>query len=101
MKPAIVFVCLGMPKQELWAMGHRHEIDASVVLCVGAALEFALGQKRRAPAWMQRAGFEWLWRLVSEPRRLWRRYLVQSLRFVRLLRRERAASIEKRHAARH
>lgn len=99
-KPAVVFVCLGMPKQELWAMGHRNEIDASVVMCVGAALEFALGQKRRAPEWMQRAGFEWLWRLISEPRRLWRRYLVQSLRFARLLRLERAASIEKRQADR-
>ena len=99
-RPAIVFACLGMPKQELWAMGHRHEIDASVVMCVGAALEFALGQKRRAPAWMQRAGFEWLWRLLSEPRRLWRRYLLQSLRFARLLRRERAASLEKRQAGR-
>jgi len=99
-RPAIVFACLGMPKQELWAMGHRNEIDASVVMCVGAALEFALGHKRRAPAWMQRAGFEWLWRLLSEPRRLWRRYLVQSLRFARLLRRERAANIQNRQAER-
>ncbi|MCZ2498409.1 WecB/TagA/CpsF family glycosyltransferase [Xylophilus sp. Kf1] len=99
-RPAIVFACLGMPKQERWAMGHRHEIDASVVMCVGAALEFALGQKRRAPAWMQRIGFEWLWRLLSEPRRLWRRYLVQSLRFARLLRQERADAIRKQQARR-
>lgn len=99
-KPAIVFACLGMPKQERWAVGHRDEIDASVVMCVGAALEFALGQKRRAPAWMQSMGFEWLWRLLSEPRRLWRRYLVQSLRFARLLRRERAAFLANRESGR-
>lgn len=99
-RPAIVFVCLGMPKQERWAIGHRQAIDASLVMCVGAALEFALGQKRRAPAWMQQMGFEWLWRLLSEPRRLWRRYLVQSLRFARLLRRERVASLQRRQAGR-
>jgi len=94
--PAIVFVCLGMPKQERWAITHRTRISASLVMCVGAAMEFALGQKRRAPHWMQHNGFEWLWRLVSEPRRLWRRYLVQSLRFVRLLRHERAEAARRR-----
>ncbi|WPB56107.1 WecB/TagA/CpsF family glycosyltransferase [Xylophilus sp. GOD-11R] len=91
-RPAIVFVCLGMPKQERWAIAHRPTISASLVLCVGAAMEFALGQKHRAPQWMQRNGLEWFWRLVHEPRRLWRRYLVQSLGFLRLLRQERAAA---------
>ncbi len=91
-RPSIVFVCLGMPKQERWAIVHRARISASLVMCVGAAMEFALGHKRRAPQWMQRNGLEWAWRLVSEPRRLARRYLVQSLRFVRLLRLERAAA---------
>lgn len=91
-RPAIVFVCLGMPKQEIWAIQHRYKVSASLVMCVGAAMEFALGQKRRAPKWMQRAGFEWAWRLANEPRRLWRRYLVQSLGFLRLLWRERAVA---------
>lgn len=94
-QPAIVFVCLGMPKQETWAIKHRDHISASLVMCVGAALEFALGQKRRAPMWMQRSGLEWLWRLVSEPRRLWRRYLVQSVRFIRLLWNERTVSAQR------
>lgn len=87
-KPGIVFVCLGMPKQERWAFAHRDAMQAQLVLCVGAAMEFALGFKSRAPQWMQRAGLEWFWRLASEPRRLWRRYIVQGSRFAGLLRRE-------------
>jgi N-acetylglucosaminyldiphosphoundecaprenol N-acetyl-beta-D-mannosaminyltransferase len=63
-------------------------MQAGVVMCVGAAMEFALGFKTRAPMWMQRAGLEWFWRLASEPRRLWRRYIVQGSRFAGLLRRE-------------
>jgi|SRR5580765_4143259 len=87
-RPGLVFVCLGMPKQERWALAHRDEMQAGVVLCVGAAMEFALGLKSRAPLWMQQAGLEWFWRLVSEPRRLWRRYIVQGVRFIGVLRRE-------------
>jgi len=87
-RPAIVFVCLGMPKQERWAMAQRQHMQAGVVMCVGAAMEFALGFKARAPKWMQKSGLEWTWRLASEPRRLWRRYIVQGSRFVGLLRRE-------------
>ncbi|QHI99879.1 WecB/TagA/CpsF family glycosyltransferase [Xylophilus rhododendri] len=94
-QPAMVFVCLGMPKQETWAMLHRSSLATSVVMCVGAALEFALGHKRRAPLWMQRHGMEWLWRLATEPRRLWRRYLVQSVRFIRLLWNERTISAQR------
>lgn len=104
-QPAIVFVCLGMPKQERWAMAHRDAIQAGVVMCVGAAMEFALGFKSRAPLWMQRAGLEWCWRLASEPRRLWRRYIVQGSRFAGLLRREwrlqRTIKINQRNGSRH
>jgi len=53
-----------------------------VMLGVGAAFDFLAGMKRQAPAWLQRAGLEWLFRLASEPRRLWRRYLVQNPRFI-------------------
>ncbi len=87
-KPGIVFVCLGMPKQERWAFAHRDEMQAGVVMCVGAAMEFALGFKSRAPLWMQKSGLEWCWRLASEPRRLWRRYIVQGSKFAGLLCRE-------------
>lgn len=71
----IVFVGLGCPKQELWMREQRGRIDA-VMIGVGAAFDFHAGTMRRAPQWMQRAGLEWLHRLASEPRRLWRRYLV-------------------------
>ena len=55
----------------------------------GAAMEFALNKKKRAPLWMQRIGFEWLWRLLSEPRRLWQRYTVQGSKYGGILLRER------------
>lgn len=84
-RPGIVFICLGMPKQEIWALSHRAAMHAPLVLCVGAAMEFALNKKKRAPQWMQRAGLEWFWRMASEPRRLWRRYLVQGLGFFPLV----------------
>lgn len=87
-KPGIVFVCLGMPKQERWSFAHQNQMQAGVVMCVGAAMEFALGFKSRAPLWMQKAGLEWFWRLASEPRRLWRRYIVQGSKFAGLLCRE-------------
>lgn len=80
--PDIVFVCLGMPKQEKWALRFAPTFGRGLFLCVGAALEFGLGLQLRAPGWVQRAGFEWLWRLGSDPRRFWRRYLVDDPRFV-------------------
>lgn len=60
------------------------EATGLTVLCVGAALEFVAGKKKMAPVWVQRAGLEWLYRFASEPRRLWRRYLLGSVDFVRL-----------------
>lgn len=77
----IVFVGLGCPRQERFAFAHRASIPA-VQVCVGAAFDFHSGNKRMAPAWMQRHGLEWLFRLASEPRRLWRRYCVTNTIFV-------------------
>jgi N-acetylglucosaminyldiphosphoundecaprenol N-acetyl-beta-D-mannosaminyltransferase len=71
----VVFVSLGCPKQEMWMAAHRGKINA-VMIGVGAAFDYHAGTIKRAPLWMQHAGLEWLLRLVSEPRRLWRRYLV-------------------------
>lgn len=70
----IVFVGLGCPRQEGWAYRQRQELDLPIV-CVGAAFDFHAGLLRQAPAWMQRRGLEWAFRLAMEPRRLWRRYL--------------------------
>jgi N-acetylglucosaminyldiphosphoundecaprenol N-acetyl-beta-D-mannosaminyltransferase len=82
--PDLVFVCLGFPRQCLWSFRNRPKLDTGLILCVGASMEFALGLKSRAPQWMQRTGFEWLWRLGSEPGKLWRRYLFRGPRFLQL-----------------
>jgi N-acetylglucosaminyldiphosphoundecaprenol N-acetyl-beta-D-mannosaminyltransferase len=76
----IVFVGLGSPKQDRWMHAHRDRLDA-VLLGVGAAFDFLAGVKPQAPLWMQRHGLEWMFRLATEPRRLWRRYLTQNPRF--------------------
>lgn len=78
---SIVWVGLGCPKQEQWMRAHRGRIPA-VMLGVGAAFDYHAGTLRRAPAWMQRSGLEWLHRLASEPGRLWRRYLGSNSAFV-------------------
>lgn len=77
----IVFVGLGCPKQERWMAEHRGRVNA-VMIGVGAAFDYHAGTVKRAPLWMQGAGLEWLHRLASEPRRLWRRYLVTNSLFV-------------------
>lgn len=79
--PDVVFVCVGMPKQERWALHHAETLGGGLVLCAGAAMEFAAGLRKRAPEWMQRTGFEWCWRILQDPARLWRRYLVDDRRF--------------------
>jgi exopolysaccharide biosynthesis WecB/TagA/CpsF family protein len=71
----VVLVGLGCPRQELFAYAMRPLIDAPL-LAVGAAFDYHAGQLRRPPAWMQRYGLEWLWRLGLEPGRLWKRYLL-------------------------
>lgn len=77
----VVFVGLGCPKQEKWMAAHRDSIHA-VMIGVGAAFDYHAGTTRRAPLWMQHCGLEWLHRLCSEPRRLWKRYLVTNTLFV-------------------
>ena len=77
----IVFVGLGCPKQELWMAEHRGGVNA-VMIGVGAAFDFHAGTVQRAPAWMREHGLEWLHRLLSEPRRLWKRYLVTNTLFI-------------------
>ena len=84
----IVWVGLGAPKQELFMRALRPLAEAPLLLGVGAVFDFASGTKRRAPAWMQRAGLEWLHRLCSEPRRLARRYLVTNTAFALALTRQ-------------
>ncbi|HSR06093.1 MAG TPA: WecB/TagA/CpsF family glycosyltransferase [Bryobacteraceae bacterium] len=77
----VLFVGMGCPKQERWITQHQGAVPAPM-LGVGAAFDFIAGAKRYAPAWLQRLGLEWLFRLLTEPRRLWRRYAVHNPRFV-------------------
>ena len=81
-RPDFVWVGLGMPKQEKWMVEHLGKIDAAALIGVGAAFDFHAGTKPRAPIWMQRSGLEWLFRLMTEPRRLAHRYLIDNALFV-------------------
>ena len=74
--PDILLVAFGNPKQEKWINMYAPRLSVSVMMGVGGTLDFIAGATRRAPQWMQRAGLEWLFRLIQEPRRLWRRYIV-------------------------
>lgn len=87
--PDYVWVGLGAPKQDLWVAAHRSRLHAPVLLAVGAAFDFHAGRRRRAPRWMQRSGTEWIFRLVSEPRRLAGRYTRVNAQFLRLILAER------------
>jgi exopolysaccharide biosynthesis WecB/TagA/CpsF family protein len=80
----LVFIGLGLPRQDFFAHQNRHRIKA-VQLCVGAAFDFHAGKKKLAPVWMQNTGLEWTYRLLQEPRRLWKRYLVTNTMFVYLM----------------
>lgn len=80
--PDIVWVGLSTPKQERWMYDHLGKLNAPVLIGVGAAFDFHAGLKRQAPRWMQRSGLEWFFRLITEPRRLGRRYLINNPAFV-------------------
>nr|WP_281417136.1 WecB/TagA/CpsF family glycosyltransferase [Kistimonas asteriae] len=77
----ILFVGIGCPKQECWMAEHKDRLNC-VMLGVGAAFDFIAGNKKHAPRWMQSIGMEWLFRLLSEPNRLWKRYMKQNPRFL-------------------
>jgi N-acetylglucosaminyldiphosphoundecaprenol N-acetyl-beta-D-mannosaminyltransferase len=83
--PDLLFVGLGAPKQEYWMFFHARRIGVPVSIGVGVSFEFIGGLVPRAPRWMQRAGLEWLFRLGSEPGRLWKRYLFGNLHFCALI----------------
>lgn len=90
--PDVVWVGLGTPKQDLWMGEFRGNLEAPVLIAVGAAFNFHAGRLDQAPRWMQRGGLEWFYRLCKEPRRLWRRYLIGNPRFLWLLWRQRRSA---------
>ncbi|MGE3313757.1 MAG: WecB/TagA/CpsF family glycosyltransferase [Planctomycetaceae bacterium] len=84
-RPDVLVVGFGAPKQELWVHKHREQIDAKAALCVGATIDFLAGNKPRAPKWMRHSGLEWVHRIVTEPRRLIGRYVHDGLHFPHLV----------------
>ena len=96
-RPDILWVGLGSPKQEQWMNLHRERLQVPVILGVGAAFDFFTGRVRQAPTWMRSHGLEWAFRLGSEPRRLWKRYLWGNSLFLYLLWKE---SLKRRRQSR-
>ena len=84
-RPDIVWVGIGNPKQEHWMLAMRDRLEAPVLIGVGAAFDFHSGRLPRAPHWLTVAGLEWAFRLGQEPRRLWRRYLLDNPAFLYLV----------------
>ncbi len=81
-RPDVLFAAFGSPKQEKWLFRFRDALQVPVSMGIGSTFDYLAGRLRRAPAWMQRAGLEWTYRLAQEPRRLWRRYLLDDPPFV-------------------
>lgn len=82
LNPDFVWVGIGAPKQELWMMEHQKKIKGVVMLGVGAGFNFFAGTLDKAPAWMEKASLEWLYRLFKEPRRLWKRYIIGGIKYL-------------------
>ncbi|MEQ8847247.1 WecB/TagA/CpsF family glycosyltransferase [Botrimarina sp.] len=80
--PDVVLVGMGTPHQERWVLAHRDRIAAPVVWTLGAAFDYSAGEQARGPAWLRRAGHEWAARLLADPARLWRRYVLGNPRFL-------------------
>ncbi|MBA3376420.1 MAG: WecB/TagA/CpsF family glycosyltransferase [Actinobacteria bacterium] len=84
-KPDILFAAMPSPKKEYWLAQHRERLGVPLLIGVGGAIDVVAGHARRAPLWVQRSGFEWFYRMVQEPRRLARRFLVGNAKFLYLL----------------
>lgn len=84
-KPDILCVAFGAPKQEIWMHENCPTLPIGAAISVGAALDTQSGLRKRAPKWTHRSGLEWLYRLIQEPRRLWRRYLIGNAHFIGLV----------------
>lgn len=86
--PDYLFLAIPSPRKEFWLNEHLMDLGVPFVMGVGGSFDVIAGRVRRAPRWVQRIGMEWSWRLAQEPRRMWRRYLLGNVAFVRLTARE-------------
>jgi N-acetylglucosaminyldiphosphoundecaprenol N-acetyl-beta-D-mannosaminyltransferase len=75
--PDVLMIGMGMPRQEIWILENQKDIDARTVFCCGALMDYVAGEIPTPPRWIGHLGFEWLYRLLSEPARLWQRYLLE------------------------
>jgi N-acetylglucosaminyldiphosphoundecaprenol N-acetyl-beta-D-mannosaminyltransferase len=91
-RPHLLFVAFGAPKQERWIYEHARNLGVPVAMGVGGSFEMVGGVVPRAPMWLQRIGSEWLYRLLREPSRMWRRYLIGNLQFANIVLRQRLDS---------
>ena len=89
-RPHLLFVAFGAPKQEYWIYEHARKLGVPVTMGIGGSFEMVGGIIARAPLWLQRIGFEWLYRLLHEPRRLWRRYLFCMIEFAKVVMHQRS-----------
>ena len=85
-KPDLLFACFGCPKQEKWIYENISKYDAKVSVCAGATVDFLAGNIKRAPRWMSEYGLEWFYRFLQEPKRLFRRYFVDDVKIIKLIR---------------
>ena len=84
-KPDLLIVCLGCPKQEKWIYENISKYDAKVSVCAGATVDFLAENVKRAPRWMSNCGLEWFYRFLQEPRRLFKRYFIDDMKIVKLI----------------
>jgi N-acetylglucosaminyldiphosphoundecaprenol N-acetyl-beta-D-mannosaminyltransferase len=91
-KPDVLFIGMTAPKQEKWAYQNFHRLVAVHICCIGAVFDFYAETVKRAPEWMIRIGLEWFYRLVKEPRRMWRRYFLGNFKFMWLILREKISN---------
>lgn len=94
--PDVLFVGMTAPKQEKWAFAHFDQLKAGHICCIGAVFDFYAGTVMRAPKWMVSAGLEWFYRLIREPKRMWKRYLIGNTLFVSQILREKFKDPTKR-----
>ena len=95
-QPDVLMIGMTAPKQEKWAYQHYNELQVGHICCIGAVFDFYAGTVQRAPHWMIRLGLEWLFRLVKEPRRMWRRYLIGNVKFISYMIGEKIATLRSR-----
>ena len=84
--PDLLIACFGCPKQEKWIYENIDKYDAKVTICAGATVDFLAGNVKRAPRWMSDHGLEWFYRLLQEPKRMFKRYLIDDVKILRLVR---------------